>query len=202
MYPTEVVTIRNCSPTRQNRHKSGRCFDSLFLRPCPTTGYGLFNSLSNTNCHTSLSVFNGSYPRGFRPLVFGAAVSPRTTQASSSWDNAANFSERAFIAALVNAPDLMCAAAERALPSGVLGPLFLPPWWPHFWVRLVFSAGLPHCCLVRVDWAVHRKHRIRPPAVIRDSLIFRIVKLSAFRASESWSCNFKLYGGLWQICWR
>lgn len=84
MYPTEVVTIRNCSPTRQNRHKSGRCFDSLFLRPCPTTGYGLFNSLSNTNCHTSLSVFNGSYPRGFRPLVFGAAVSPRTTQASSS----------------------------------------------------------------------------------------------------------------------
>lgn len=73
----------------------------------------------------------------------------------------------------------------RALPFSVLGPADRPPWNWHFCVLLVFSAGRPHCFLVRVDWAVQRKHRIRPPAVMRDSLIFRIVKLSAFRGPES-----------------
>lgn len=60
-------------------------------------------------------------------------------------------------------PCTVLAAAQRARPSGVLGPVDAPPWKRH----RVFpcDAGARHCWPVRLDFAEHCKQRIRPPAV-------------------------------------
>jgi hypothetical protein len=64
---------------------------------------------------------------------------------------------------LVSNPCTVLAAAQRALPSAVFGPVDAPPW-----NRQVFfprAAGARHCWPVRLDLAEHCKQQMRPPAV-------------------------------------
>ena len=59
---------------------------------------------------------------------------------------------------------LMATTAERH--AGVLAALEVGQLQcPHFCVLLDLSAGFPHCCLVRDDIAVQRRHLMRPPTV-------------------------------------
>lgn len=58
---------------------------------------------------------------------------------------------------------MVCSADERTLPSGVLGPVDLPPCILH---TLLFRiAGERHCFFVRFDVAWHCLQVIQPPAV-------------------------------------
>lgn len=104
---------------------------------------------------------------GFLPRMRFADVIPRRCIASSSWANRSDPPDRSNLAALVSLPWTVCASAIRCLPSAVLGPVLSPPWLPHLCVLLVFSAGRPHCVLVRLEVAKQRRHVIRPSAVVR-----------------------------------
>jgi hypothetical protein len=81
---------------------------------------------------------------------------------SSSWAISAIAIVRAARILRVSVPKTVFTMAIRALPSGVLGPVDLPPWKLH--TRFPFMAGRPHCCLVRFDSAWQRLQVIRPPA--------------------------------------
>ena len=86
-------------------------------------------------------------------------IKPSTMAASSSRNSRADALACASRAALEQSPVLVCAAIERALPSGVLGPEFpFPPCQSHLGLLLVLTAGLPHCPPVCLDFAVHGAH--------------------------------------------
>ena len=55
--------------------------------------------------------------------------------------------------------------AQRCWPSGVLGPVDLPPWNRH--LLLPDMAGALHCKPVRFERAWHRSQVTRPPSVWR-----------------------------------
>lgn len=107
----------------------------------------------------------GVYPLGFRPLNLGPLTMPISLAMSSISLRVTARAARAPRSFLVSDPSRSRACAIAVRPSLVLGPLLLPPWNWHFEERLVRRAGRLHCRWVRFDFAVHRRHRMRPPAV-------------------------------------
>ena len=72
-------------------------------------------------------------------------------------------------------------------------PLDLPPPWNwHFWVLLVFSAGLPHWNPVREDCAVQRAQHIRPPAVFKNGWGL-ITGIASLEGSQETSGSLKVF---------
>ena len=63
---------------------------------------------------------------------------------------------------------MVWAAAIRARPSGVFGPVERPPCHLHFCFPR--AAAKPHWSPVRLDLALHRRHRIRPPQIVMKVL--------------------------------
>ena len=55
--------------------------------------------------------------------------------------------------------------------------------------NLPLEAGRPHCCFVRLDIAVQRRHSIRPPAVIRNSSGF-----NSFVGFITTDCSYNMAG--------
>ena len=108
---------------------------------------------------------------GFLPRDLGPVINPKMCAASSSWASRRDPRDRSNLAALVSLPWTIFASAIRCLPSAVLGPVLRPPCKLHFCVLLELSAGRPHCCFVRVDRAVQRRHLIRPAAVARNGVV-------------------------------
>ena len=133
---------------------------------------------------------------GFRPRVLVAVVILSTIKQSSKFIISANFCDRPRIACLVFSPVLICAAADRALPASVIGPLFRPPCVVHLKVRLDLRAGLRHWLPLLTDLAVHLRHVILPPAVDRYfsivSPIFHIMKLNLLYEISQDTCKLLL----------
>mgnify|MGYP006136579891 CR=1 FL=1 len=68
--------------------------------------------------------------------------------------------------ALVSPPCTVFAIPQRFRPSFVLGPVDLPPW--NLQTRFSLTDGAPHCCLVLLDKAWHRLHRILSAARVMN----------------------------------
>ena len=79
---------------------------------------------------------------GFRPLVRGPRITPSANMRSSTSRSAACIRLRWTRSARVSRPWINLAAAQRARPSGVLGPVERPPCWAH--LALPGIAGFPH----------------------------------------------------------
>ena len=126
---------------------------------------------------------------GFLPLVRLADVIPSTCIASSSWAKRSAPRDRSNLAALVSLPWTVCALAMRCLPSADLGPVLCPPWCPHFCVLLDLRAGRPHCCFVRDDLAVQRRHLMRPAAVVRNLVVSHSVIVLLFHIMKNCDLN-------------
>ena len=101
-----------------------------------------------------------AYSPGFRPGVLGPLIRPIFRPNISSAYSSIRLSARFW---RVSRPWIVLAAAQRALPSLVFGPVDNPPCVLH--TSFPFKAGALHCCFVRFDWALHCLQRIRPPIV-------------------------------------
>lgn len=110
-----------------------------------------------------------TYYPGFRPAVLGPTIIPIALACSSNIHSSAIFALYSALLALVSLPWILFAAAQRFRPSVVLGPVESPPCILHTFLPLM--AGDRHCCLVRLDFALHCLHRMRPPSV--RNVLFR-----------------------------